>query len=107
MDSLPTSSVPLLESLPFAVVLLDSNLRIQCANDEARRLLGLAAASGGGAFPDLWSALTQRPSTAIRAELEHAQVTRRPIRGSRIHLRPAGGRSVAVEWTCVPSDIPG
>ena len=107
MDSLPTSSVPLLDSLPFAVVLLDSNLRIQCANDEARRLLGLAAASGGGAFPDLWSALTQRPSTAIRAELEHAQVTRRPIRGSRIHLRPAGGRSVAVEWTCVPSDIPG
>lgn len=107
----PTSWSPspqiILDSLPFAVILLDRSLTIRCANDEARRLLGLSTASCGVVFPDLWSALTHRPSTAIRAELEEVHHTRRPIRGSRIELRPAGGRPVPVEWTCLPADPAG
>lgn len=107
-----TSSVPalsgILDGLPYAVVLLDDTLTIQCVNEEGRRLLGLpSSAAIGMPFLKIWSSLTQMNPSTIQTQLNAVCTTRRPIRGSKIRLKKETDRAVPVEWTCLSTEIDG
>jgi len=68
--SLPPASAgfDLLEGLPLATVILDTDLTVLAVNRESHRLLGPRFPSSTVRFfPSLWSILTQSDTTTITA----------------------------------------
>ncbi|MFZ3014791.1 MAG: PAS domain-containing protein, partial [Nitrospira sp.] len=79
--SLPTASTSfdLLEGLPLATVILDTDLTVLAVNRESHRLLGPRFPSSTVRFfPSLWSRLTQSDTTTITAQLNGVLKSRRP-----------------------------
>jgi two-component system, sensor histidine kinase and response regulator len=108
--SLPavSATVDLLEALPLAAALLNTDLIIQAVNREGLRLLGSRVTSCvGQSFPVLWSTLTQSDGATIKARLNDVLKSCRPTSARhRLHVRKAT-HTVPVEWTCAPSEFNG
>lgn len=108
--SLPTAStgLELLEGLPLAIVLLDSNFTILAVNREVHRLLGPRFASSPvQSFPSLWSTLTQSDTTTVTTQLSGVLRNRRPISVTEHLLLRKATSLVPVEWTCAPGMFNG
>jgi signal transduction histidine kinase/CheY-like chemotaxis protein/HPt (histidine-containing phosphotransfer) domain-containing protein len=103
-----SASLDLLEGLPLAVLLLDTDLTVLTANRESHRLLGRRLPSSTvRSFPSLWSELTEADSTAMTARLTTVLKNRRPIAVTQQLLRRKTTHPVPVEWTCVPGTFNG
>jgi signal transduction histidine kinase/CheY-like chemotaxis protein/HPt (histidine-containing phosphotransfer) domain-containing protein len=108
--SLPTAStgLDLLEGLPLATVILNTDLTVQAVNREGLRLLGPGfTISVGQSFPVLWSKPTQTDSATITAQLNGVLKSRRPTSVTQQLLLLKTTRPVPVEWTCAPSTFNG
>ncbi len=103
----PSTSLDLLEGLPLATVILDTDLCIVAANRESHRLLGqLFPPSTVRSFPFLWSMLTQSDTTAMTAQLNEVLTSRRPTVTQHLLMQKAT-HPVPVEWTCAPGTFDG
>lgn len=108
--SLPTAStgIDLLEGLPLAAVILDTDLTILAMNRESHRLLGPRFSSSTiRSFPSLWSRLTQSDTTTVTAQLNGVLKNRRPTSVTQHLLRRKATQPVPVEWTCTPGTFNG
>lgn len=108
--SLPTASMGLylLEGLPLATVILDTDLTVLAVNREGHRLLGPRFPSPTvRSFPSLWSTLTQSEATTITAQLNGVLKSRRPTSVTHHLLLRKATQPVPVEWTCAPSTFNG
>src|SRR6266545_2963953 len=110
--SISSSAVPplsaLLDALPYGVVQLDADLKIQFINAEGGRLLGLQSATFlGRPFPGIWSGAADLEVSVIQNQLSEVLKTHRPIRGSIIRLGRGTLHPVPVEWTCLPAEADG
>jgi signal transduction histidine kinase/DNA-binding response OmpR family regulator/HPt (histidine-containing phosphotransfer) domain-containing protein len=106
----PTAStgLDLLEGLPLATVILNTDLTVQAVNREGLRLLGPGfTISVGHSFPVLWSKPTQTDSATITAQLNGVLKSRRPTSVTQQLLLLKTTRPVPVEWTCAPSTFNG
>ena len=108
--SLPTAStsLDLLEGLPLATVILDTDLTVLAVNRESHRLLGPRFPSSTvRSFPSLWSTRTQSDTATISAQLNGVLKSRRPTSVTQhLFLRKAT-HPVPIEWTCAPSILNG
>lgn len=107
---LPTApmDLDLLEGLPLATVILDTDLTVLAVNRESHRLLGPGFPSSTvRSFPSLWSMLTQSDTTTITAQLNGVLKSRRPTAVTQHLLLRKAINPVPVEWTCVPSTYNG
>lgn len=108
--SLPTASTgfDLLEGLPLATVILDTDLTVLAVNRESHRLLGPRFPSSTVRFfPSLWSILTQSDTTTITAQLNGVLKSRRSTSVTQHLLLRKATRPVPVEWTCAPGTFDG
>lgn len=108
--SLPPASAgfDLLEGLPLATVILDTDLTVLAVNRESHRLLGPRFPSSTVRFfPSLWSRLTQSDTTTITAQLNGVLKSRRPTSVTQHLLLRKATRPVPVEWTCAPGTFDG
>lgn len=108
--SLPTASTgfELLEGLPLATVILDTDLTVLAVNRESHRLLGPRFPSSTVRFfPSLWSRLTQSDTTTITAQLNGVLKSRRPTSVTQHLLLRKATPPVPVEWTCAPGTVDG
>ena len=108
--SLPTAStgLDLLEGLPLATVILNSDLTVLAVNRETLRLLGPRFPSSTiRSFPSLWSTRTQSDTATITAQLNGVLKSRRPTSVTQPLLLRKAARPVPVEWTCAPSTFNG
>ncbi len=107
---LSTASVclDLLEGLPLATLILDSNLSVLAVNGEGHRLLGPRFPSSTvRSFPSLWSMLTQSDPITITAHLNEVLKNRRPTSVTQHLLLRRTTHPVPVKWTCAPSTFNG
>lgn len=107
---LSTASVclDLLEGLPLATLILDSNLSVLAVNGEGHRLLGPRFPSSTvRSFPSLWSMLTQSDPITITAQLNDVLKNRRPTSVTQHLLLRRTTHPVPVKWTCAPSTFNG
>ncbi|MDF0666437.1 MAG: response regulator [Nitrospira sp.] len=108
--SLPTTftGLDLLEGLPLATVILDSDFIVLAVNREGHRLLGPRFSSSTiRSFPSLWSMLTQSDATVMTAQLNEVLNNRRPTSVTQHLILRKATRPVPVEWTCAPSMFNG
>ncbi len=108
--SLPTAStgLDLLEGLPLATVILDTDLTVLAINREGHRLLGPRFYSSTvRSFPSLWSILTKSDTTTITAQLNGVLKSRRPTSVTQHLLLRKATHPVPVEWTCAPGTFNG
>ncbi|MGZ8405836.1 MAG: response regulator [Nitrospira sp.] len=108
--SLPTAStgLDLLEGLPLATVILDTDLTVLTLNREGHRLLGPRFHSSTvRSFPSLWSTLTKSDTTTITAQLNGVLKSRRPSSVTQHLLLRKATHPVPVEWTCAPGTFNG
>lgn len=108
--SLSTAStgLGLLEGLPLAAVILDSNLTVLAVNRESHRLFGSRFSSSTvRSFPSLWSVLTQSDTTTITAQLNGVLKNLRPTSVTQQLLLRKATHPIPVEWTCAPSTLNG
>ena len=106
----PAASVALelLEGLPVATLILDSDLTVQAINREGIRLLGLRCRpSHGSSFPVLWAKLTQSSESCISAQLNSIFTTNRPITATQQLFGKSKTTNTPIEWTCLPSELNG
>ena len=97
-----------LDGLPFGILQLDADFLIRDINAEGLRLLGKQpSALLGHSFPDIWSAVTARDSSAIQAQISAVAKTCRPLREASIRLQHGAAHSVPVEWACLAADRDG
>ncbi|HEY5932909.1 MAG TPA: response regulator [Nitrospira sp.] len=98
----------LLEELPLATVILDTDLTVLAVNREGHRLLGPRFPSPTvRSFPSLWSTLTQSEATTMTAQLNGVLKSRRPTSATHHLLLRKATQPVPVEWTCAPSTFKG
>lgn len=98
----------LLEGLPLAVVILDTDLSVVAVNRESHRLLGPRFSSSTvRSFPSRWSMLTQSDTTPISAQLNGVLKNRRPTSVMQTLLLRKATHPVPVVWTCAPSTFNG
>lgn len=108
--SRPTASagLDLLEGLPLATVILDTDLTVLAVNRESHRLLGPRFPSSTvHSFPSLWSILTKSDTTTIAARLNGVLKSRRPTSVTQHLLLRKATHPIPVEWTCAPSTFDG
>ena len=108
--SIPTASagLDLLEGLPLATVILDTDLTVLAMNRESHRLLSPRFPSSTvRSFPSLWSTLTQSDAAAITAQLNGVLKNHRPTSVTQHRLLRKATHPVPVEWTCVPGTFNG
>ncbi|THJ17609.1 MAG: response regulator [Nitrospira sp. CG24B] len=103
-----SASFDLLEGLPLAIVILDTDLTVLAANRESHRLLGPRFPSSTvRSFPSLWSILTQSDTATITARLNGVLKSRRPTSVTHHLLLRKATHPVPVEWTCAPGTFNG
>lgn len=106
----PTASagLDLLEGLPLATVILNTDLTVLAVNRESHRLLGPRFPSSTiRSFPSLWSILTKSDTTTITAQLNGVLKSRRPTSVTQHLLLRKTTHPVPVEWTCAPGTFDG
>lgn len=102
-----STALDLLEELPLATVILDTDLTVLAANRESHRLLGPRFFSSAvRSFSSLWARLTQSDTAIITAQLTGVLRSRRPSVMQLLLLRKTLP-PVPVEWTCAPSTFNG
>ncbi len=102
-----SKALDLLEELPLATIILDTDLTVLAANRESHRLLGPRFFSSAvRSFSSLWSRLTQSDTAIITAQLNGVLRSRRPSVMQLLLLRKTLP-PVPVEWTCAPSTFNG
>lgn len=103
-----STNLDLLEGLPLATLILDTDLTVLAVNRETLRLLGPRFPSSTvRSFPSLWSIRTQSDTAAIEAQLNGVLKSRRPTSVTQPLLLRKAARPVPVEWTCAPSTFNG
>lgn len=103
-----STSLDLLEGLPLATIILDTDLTILAANRESHRLLGPRFPSSTvRSFPSLWSIRTKSDTTTITAQLNGVLKSRRPTSVTQHLLLRKRTYPVLVEWTCAPGMFDG
>jgi two-component system, sensor histidine kinase and response regulator len=108
--SLPTAStgLDLLDGLPLATVILDTDLTVLAMNRESHRLLGPRFPSSTVRFfPSLWSTRTQSDPTTITAQLNGVLKSHRPTSVIQHLLLQKATHPIPLEWTCAPSTFNG
>ena len=103
-----STSLDLLEGLPLATVILDTDLTVLAMNRKSHRLLGPRFPSSTvRSFSSLWSTRTQSDATTITAQLSGVLKNRRPISVTHHLLLRKASHPVPVEWTCAPGTFDG
>lgn len=98
----------LLEGLPLATVILNTDLAVLAINRKGHRLLGLRFPSSTvRSFPSLWSTRTQSDPTTMTAQLNGVLKSRRPTSVRQHLLFRKATLPVPVEWTCAPGTFDG
>lgn len=106
--SIPAMNLDLLDALPLATVVLNSDLIVSAMNRESHRLLGPRFPSSTvRSFPSLWSRLTRSDPAAVTAQLNGVLKSRRPTAMTQLLLLQKTADPVPVEWTCAPSSYNG
>ena len=109
-SSLPTASagLDLLDGLPLATAILNTDLTVLAINREGHRLLGPRFPSSTvRLFPSLWSKRTQSDPATITAQLNGVLKSRRPTSVRQHLLLRKTTLPVPVEWTCAPGTFDG
>src|SRR5574340_1121872 len=102
------TGLELLEGLPLAVIILDSDFTVLTVNREGHRLLGPTFSSSPiRSFPSLWSMLTQSDTTAMTAQLKGVLNNRSPTSATQQLILRKATCPVPVEWTCTPNTFNG
>ena len=96
-----SAGLDLLEGLPLATILLDTDLTVLAMNRESHRLLGPQLPSSTvQSFPSLWSMLTQSDTATMTAQLNKVLKSGRPTSVTQHRLLRKATHLVPVEWTC-------
>ncbi len=100
------ASLDLLDGLPLATIILDTDLAVLAANRESRRLLGARLLSPTvRSFPSFWSRLTQSDITTITTQLNSVLKSRRPTSVTQHLSLEKTPHYIPVELTCAPSTL--
>ncbi|MEK9139686.1 MAG: PAS domain-containing protein, partial [Nitrospirota bacterium] len=106
--STAATGLDLLEGLPLATVILDTDLTVLAINREGHRLLGPRFYSSTiRSFPSLWSILTKSDTTTLTAQLNGVLKSRRPTSVTQHLLLRKATHLVPVEWACAPGTFNG
>ena len=106
MPSEPASSVypaltDILDSMPFGVVILNSDYLIEAVNREGARLLGRRqVALFGQSYPSIWSAVTESDSAIMMHQLHTVAASQEPLPYAMARIRHGTSDAIPVQWTC-------
>jgi len=102
------SGLDLLEGLPLATLILDTDLTVLAVNRESQRLLGPRFPSSTvRSFPSLWSMLTQSDTAILTTQLNGVLKSRRPTSATHHLLLRKATPPIPVELTCASSTFMG